>query len=367
MISRLLLSLLTIISACSIEARIVPDSKRVHFNTGRGYSPFQYATSSGIDIHNQTGADISDGIHLPDSLSDFSISFRATNISCHPSKRFTYTDSKGSRHHRANPEWRFWLSSQNSDTLFFTIKSEDIPDPISSMPAIRVSARLSCSSDMIASQIIKGGVDCHSGTNSWDISVSSQTICISAGNHTLIPVLDITSPALKFVGFGFTASPAAHILVSDITVTDNTPVAKRQSTEYEDIEKLKTRLENPQDSIEGYWTLFDRTLEETLLQMGGDYRLAIIKEGDKYLILYLSGAKTNASAWKPGMIKGRLIPDPFPETYSVVWYDSEGNPLSKDIKAQLGEGSTLLIQFPYQSSVVRLRKHAINGLNTYEI
>lgn len=356
MIIRLLLSLLTIISVCSIDARTLPTSKRIHFNTGRGYSPFLYATPSGVDIHNRTEADISDGIGLPDSLSDFSISFRATNISCHPSKRFTYTDSKGSRHHRANPEWSFWLSTASSDTLFFTIKSEDIPDPISSMPAIRVTTRLSGSNDIITSQVIKDGVDCHSGANSWDISVASQTINISAGNHALIPVLDFSAPDLEFVGFGFTASPAAHILVSDITITDNTPVTKRQSTEYEDIEKLKTRLENPQDSIEGYWTLFDRTLEETLLQMGGDYRLAIIKEGDKYLILYLSGAKTNASAWKPGMIKGTLIPDPFPETYSVVWYDSEGNPLSKDIKAQLGEGSTLLIQFPYHSSVIRLRK-----------
>lgn len=356
MILRLLLPLLVITLVCGVKAGDMPASKRIHFNTGRGYSPFQHATPGGIDIHNQTFADISDGTGLPDSLSDFSISFRATNLSCHPSKRFTYKDSQGTRRNRLNPEWSFWVCTTDADTLSFTIKSEDIPDPISSTPALRITARRSGSGDIIASQVIKEGVDCHSGANSWNITVSPLSINISAGNHTLQPVLTMPNAGCRFTGFGFTASPAAHVLISDITITDKTPDARRQATEYGDAEKLKERLENPQDSLEGYWAVFDRTLEETLLQMGGEYRLAIIKDGDRYLILYLSGAKTNASAWEPGMIKGILTPDPFPDTYSVTWYDSEGNPLTKDIKAQLGEGTTLLIQFPYHSSTLRLRR-----------
>lgn len=81
-----------------------------------------------------------------------------------------------------------------------------------------------------------------------------------------------------------------------------------------------------------------------------------MKDNGRYLLIYLSGAKINPTFWKTGMVKAILNPDPYPDTYSVMWYDSEGMPLNKDIKAQRGEGDTLLLQFPYQSSTLRLRK-----------
>lgn len=81
-----------------------------------------------------------------------------------------------------------------------------------------------------------------------------------------------------------------------------------------------------------------------------------MKDGERYAILYIGGAKVNQGKWKTGMVKGYLYPDPFEGIYSVEWNDAEGMRLTESVKAQAGEGSTLTIQFPYQSSVLRLRK-----------
>lgn len=354
MTPRLLLSLCAaaVFSAIASPPHNSPGS---HWNKGRGYLPFRHATSDAIEINNQTPEVDSDGISLPDTLSRFSITFRAANLSFHPSRRFTYTDTSGIRRHRKNPEWSFWIADTNADTISFTVYTEEIPDPISSSAAILIKAN-SNEGSISQSATLTDGIDCFSGVNIWKATADGRQIHISAGNHGLKPVMTIPCESFRLSGFGFSASPAAHIRISDISLSDESTQALHPHPEWKHSERIREHLDESNDPLEGYWTIYDRSLEETLLTLGGDYRLAIIKEGDRYLIIYLSGARTNAGVWQPGMIKGILTPDPFPATYSVTWFDAEGKPLYKDIKAQTGEGETLLIQFPYQSSALRLRR-----------
>lgn len=150
-------------------------------------------------------------------------------------------------------------------------------------------------------------------------------------------------------------------MVSDISylpaegITED-PGNHYQALKEEELFQLKQRLDDSEDPLEGIWVIFDRTLDESLLRLGGDYKLAIVKNHDRYDIIYLEGARVNGNIWKPGMIKGHLLPTPFSGLYNLRWKDSEGKVLSNSITAQSGEGNTLLLQFPYHSSTIRLRR-----------
>lgn len=329
--------------------------KSTHWNKHRGYLPFIFASPEDIHIHNKSSVPLSDCINFEDTLKNFSITFRASNLTSHPGKNFKYTDANGSSRYRKNPEWGFILKTSQADTLFIMINTEEVADKFSSHSAIRVSI-YSDITNKIYSDLISEGINCFSGPNCWELIVSSKEITLSAGNKGLNTLCNIPNPFESYTSFGFAASPASEISITDISINDCSSPAMTPHPLWKDSAAIYSYLSQSQDPIEGYWTIFDRALDESLLQMGGEYKLAIIKEGEYYLILYLDGARTNARQWLPGMLKGRLIPDPFPKTFSLTWFDSEGSPLSKDIKAQHEEDDILSIQFPYQSSKMRLRK-----------
>ena len=110
------------------------------------------------------------------------------------------------------------------------------------------------------------------------------------------------------------------------------------------------------DPLEGYWASLDRSLDEDLLRMGGNYSLALIKNDNGYYLIYVGGATINPESWKTGMIKATLTPTKFNGTYNVIWYDSAMRPLSKDITAHIEGNHLMLIAFPYQSSHIRLTR-----------
>lgn len=128
-------------------------------------------------------------------------------------------------------------------------------------------------------------------------------------------------------------------------------------TEWTDQDKLKEYLKRSADPLEGIWTLYGSTLEDTLLRMGGDYRLALVCNGNGYDIIYLSGAAVGRDRWQRGMIKGHLVATDFGGVYGLVWYDAEMKRMDHELKAQTEEfGNVLRLYFPYQDSSVVLRK-----------
>lgn len=128
-------------------------------------------------------------------------------------------------------------------------------------------------------------------------------------------------------------------------------------SEWSDADALDEHLSRSSDILEGYWGCFDSILETSLLRLGGDYRLAIVKDKGRYLLIYLDGAEKSPAKWEPGMIKGELRPTGFGGIFDLVWIDPDLRLMSSRLKAYTSDSSTTLtLEFPYQQSQIRLRR-----------
>lgn len=323
-----------------------------HWNRARGYEPFAYATPSEILIDNTSDKTIKDYFKLPDSFEDIQLIFRAQNSNSNPNKKYPYYTNDGAFHTRKNPKWGFFFTTQSSDTIKIVIDKTET-DRIIGSKTVACITLYTGKFNTPREFIIENGVDCYSGVNQWKFTAGKGTISLFAGNRKYNKVFETDLAGVDFTGFGFICESAGAIMVSDISVNCHNPKINSADTDY------LSRLNDPnrrKSSLEGKWMVFDRTLEESLLKMGGNYQLGLIKEGKDYVVIYLDGATINKSEWISGKIKGRLIATPFKDVFDVEWIDAEGEILSKDIKAQIEDNDILTIQFPYHSSQLRLRK-----------
>lgn len=329
---------------------------RLHWNQARGYAPFNYATPSGIIIDDTTSRPLSSVYMLQEEAGDMSLRFMAANSHNHPSKTYQYIAGDGGKKRVSHPAWGVFIKDVNQDSVVFTVRTEEREDALSSVSTMVVSVRTTGDSSHAARIEKTEGLDVYTGGNYWQLALKDGHMTLSGGNRGMSELLSFPIDLGNIVEVGFTSYPGACLTVSNITLNLESSRTKTYPTDWADSEYLSDYLSASNDEMEGYWTVFDRELEESLLQLGGNYGFAMVKDGEAYLLIYLTGARVNAGAWKPGMIKARLTPDFFPGLYKVEWTDSQGLLLSHDIKAQTGEGNTLTIQFPYQSSSLRLRK-----------
>lgn len=352
MISGFRFPLFTIFCACSLlmEAQDVGNIN-YHWNKGRGYNSFSHATNEGIAINNLTDSLILDCFNFPEPSTDLKLSFRLKNNNGKPNKGYPYYSPEGDKKSVKNPFYGFIIITE-TDTLAFTLNPHEEIYTQDSQPAVRL--KFTDNNQRTIEETLRNGISTIGNDNIWSVSLSDNLLSLYAGDKGLKEIMSIPLNVSLFSGFGFFAGWGSDIVVSDISATVSQ--YPETTTLSNNIEDLQSYFKKSKDNMEGYWTLFDRELEETLLKTGGDYTLACIKDGEEYLFLYLDGAIVNKDKWKPGDIKIKLIPTPFEGIYYVEWHDAMKDILSNDIKAQTGEGNTLLIQFPYQSSKLRLRK-----------
>lgn len=332
------------------------EASRIHWNAGRGYDSFATATPSGLMLEAGTDRVVYDGCRLERTTDVFTLRFMAANLHNHPSKSYSYVAGDGTRKKVSCPEWGFYVVGDKGDSLIFIIKTIEETDAWSSHPAVTVSANRNLQKSSVGEISLEEGLDLHEGNNIWSLTVNDGEATLSAGNHGLNKVMALAAGMSDIAGFGFMAMPGASLKVSDITFSYDDAMRGVEMTSWSNPDHLENYLKASKDPVEGIWVVFDRTLEETLLQLGGDYRFAMVKHGDIYRLIYLSGARVNGGKWKPGMVKARFAPDSFPGIYSVEWYDSQGDVLSNSVKAQWEDGEVLSLQFPYQSSAMRLRR-----------
>ena len=90
-------------------------------------------------------------------------------------------------------------------------------------------------------------------------------------------------------------------------------------------ESLCSYFSNSKDlnPIEGFWRIPDDKFRVNNVELGGDYELAIVANGDSFDILYLSGADVYPGKWTEGMVKGCIKPTNN-HYYHGYWYDAEG-------------------------------------------
>lgn len=108
----------------------------------------------------------------------------------------------------------------------------------------------------------------------------------------------------------------------------------------------------------GLWRYLDRDNNAEYARPGGYYTLVIVpdpEEPDAFLLLYYDGAKVNAAAWKPGMIKGRMTPTRFEGRYRLQWRNADKSLLRDESHAIL-EGDILTLSFPLHQSVLRFSR-----------
>ncbi|MDE5886150.1 MAG: hypothetical protein K2H46_01035 [Muribaculaceae bacterium] len=326
------------------------------WNKGRGYEPFKFATEDGLSIDNISHLPLSDIFTLPTSLNDFSLSFRASNSHAHPQKRFPFIKPDGSQQRVAAPAWSLVLIFNHSDTLRISIRSTAKKAMENEVSASEISL-LSSVPPLSSSVIIDNTeLDCHTGINYWEIRKADSSLYVNAGSRSPLRILVAQLPDIPLTGFGFEADPAALINITDIALLPLSSLKPDVSPLWKEKNLLDEYFKKSKDPLEGYWALFDRDLEESLLRPGGNYHLALINDGDKYLLLYIGGAVINNKKWRQGMVKAILTPGLFQDIFNVEWIDAEGNPLSESIVAQHEDNGILSIQFPYHNSSLRLKK-----------
>lgn len=320
----------------------IANAETIHWNQGRGYLPFDNATPQGVLLDNKTDTIISDFYPLPNLSDSLSLTFRSKNIQGLP-------DNKVRLLSVARPSWGFCITGLN-DTLTVSIKGGEKTDGVESDPCLEVSVR-SLADKSEKRVTLSEGFNPFDGDNLWQLDVEDGNLILAGGDRGFIPILEHEAPT-PISGFGFYSTPGDKVLISDITLD----FSRKNRGKKIILSDLRNQLNESDDPLEGYWMVFDRELEESLLKLGGNYKLACKKENNHYKMVYLDGATVNAENWRPGDAKAILNPTPFPGIYDVVWIDSMKAPLSHEVRAQQGEGNTLLIQFPYHSSKLRLRK-----------
>ena len=370
--AKLLLGLLPLF-IISISAH----GETLNWNRGRGYDIFKNSTPDGILIDNFSDTISYEYYLLPHLTNSFSLKFRSKNLHGHPTKRYEYQTSDGIVNRIGNPVWGFFLVSEQ-DTIFFTFKGCEKSNGFSSEYLLNVSMNsLNSQRDQIKREedLIKESIDMESkvadpyqADNLWKVDLTDDGIRLSGGNHSMHRVFSFDNKLGEISAFGFFAGWGSKVLISDISAEFD---GKRSSRRNISLNNIEDYLTLSQDPMEGYWVIFDRELEEDLMKLGGNYILLCLKETDKvynegevYKMYYVSGGSVNKKSWATGDLKAIFTPSYFQGIYEVEWIDAMKKPMSQDIKAQQGEGDTLLIQFPYQSSKVRLRKLPATSTST---
>lgn len=212
------------------------------------------------------------------------------------------------------------------------------------------------SGDLLASALAKEGVDPYRGQNSWCVARKGNVWRVLAGNREyrdlLVFISDMEVPLKPSVS----AAPGGEISVSLLQI-DVEPDAFG-SVPCVNVSMLLDSIDNSGDGIAGIYSLFDHTYDDSYAVPGGDYRMALmpLDEGG-FSMIYLSGARTLADCWRPGMSKALLKPTPFRNVFDVEWVDAEGDVMRHDVQAEFFPlSSTITFSFPLQGSSLRFRK-----------
>lgn len=174
--------------------------------------------------------------------------------------------------------------------------------------------------------------------------------------HTLLQLPEITWQPDTMVFIKNHGSPATADYISLVSETFDPSLLASSGYDFADRDVRDSYLRRVTDPMEGYWEIFDRSLEDTKLRMGGDYRMMIASVGADYAIYYMEGAIKNPDRWRQGDVKGKLTADAHKDIYDVTWLDPAGNPIEGEIKAQFTAPDLLTLQFVDQASTIRMRK-----------
>ncbi len=279
------------------------------------------------------------------------------------SVREVLDDGSEERRRIDHPQWgvAFSPTDDDSDTywaLMAECGNSSINDDINDRRSMTVSlAKVTAGRETIlASRQLTSGVNLYSDLNTFQIEVREGELSAWAGDTELQPLFTVPfAIASPTVHAGCHVGAGAKVEIERCVVSfdeHTTPTATRHWT----IDSLDAHFAESIDPVEGYWRYQDRDVDDRWMRLGGRYTVAVVREGESYEIIYLSGAETHRSQWTPGMLKGRFTPTIFSDHYDLMWIDATGDPITQDAYAAIENGVLLSLQFPVYKSQMRFSK-----------
>lgn len=343
--------LFAVVGIFTATSALVQGQKITCWNASRGFGPFSGEPGSNR-IENRT----SDTLYLLTPCGDAQFAefrFRMRNHTTGKGWGMVVEGSPKSAPHEA-VRLHADIRSMESDfdgistepVLEIEIRSEGGLTPLKKSFADRTGLIRKITSGMT-------GPDPTGSLNFFKVLCDDDMLTLYGGLHSPERLGAVNLPdGFTVDSIGFYIAPGGAITPSDIRLTLD--ASSLPPSPWEDPDILDGYLQSSLDWMEGYWQILDRSLDEALLRLGGDYRLALVRELDGYDLIYIQGAKVNAGKWSRGMVKARLRPSGITGIWNVEWIDSMHKPMAHDLKAQADRNGTLTIQFPYQDSQLRL-------------
>ncbi|MCM1521333.1 MAG: hypothetical protein NC039_01615 [Muribaculaceae bacterium] len=214
---------------------------------------------------------------------------------------------------------------------------------------------ISLGDSVISSEEVKGFVGTSGTYSTLAVAVGDGVGEVSGGSRGVNPIGSFRLPE-GFVPSSSSVTVAGAGTVS-LLVSETEPQMEAALSTGWDESTLDSQLASSSDPVEGYWDYLDRENDPHLARLGGRYRLALVRNGSGgYDIIYISGAQTHASRWKPFMRKGRLTPTIFKDHYTLEWIDAEFDETVRDIHGDVTEGAILTLSFPLLKTQLRFSK-----------
>lgn len=199
------------------------------------------------------------------------------------------------------------------------------------------------------------GINIDGGYNSVCLLYDGQSLSVQIGEKHLKTVFVMNAPQFeKPFKVGTVTEPRSVTQVKRIQFHSKLQPGKANITGYT-YQQIDAIVANTRDIKEGYWLYLDRIMDGDKSRLGGKYRIAVIRNGEGYDILYMSGADVFPQIWKPLMLKGRLEDTQFIDNYNAVWYDAKKRKIEDEGYATFTD-NIMTIHLPLNGIEVRFQK-----------
>ncbi len=330
--------------------------REVHMNSARGFSEFKSASDTALIIKGKARGLTTDVI--PVSVSrDFEWDFRASVLSNTKPASFSAFDIFKDKKKRNLAPWGVVIKGDGATcrVMFQTVDEKSGRDVKGDkVDGTHIVVSVKSGNHIFYEGIITKGVDFYSGWNALQIEYRGGKLEMRMGNRELNTLFSGINLGFVPDRIGYFIGTGGELKIDWMSVTYPWMHGDVEAVSLP-MDEVRSRLKRSRSKVEGVWMIYDRMLDEKLLRTGGDYKLAVVKDGDKYLMVYLGGAERRSDRWVPGMVKGILRDTPFENVYDVEWLDAGGRRMQGDVKGEL-DGNTLKIFLPAYNSDFRLRK-----------
>lgn len=355
----LIFAVVGIVTASSSLIKIRGEVPAIYQNSGRSFNRFG-SNSDSVLVVSAGRKSVGETLMPIGGSKDFEWSFRVSASENQPLQGGGFKEVFKKKKKRDLPVWGIVLRNgkQVCRIGFRTIDEDsNIEKEGERVPALRVQCENN--GKILFTKNIYKGWDFYAGWNALMIKFADGSLSLSGGNREYTPIADGIDIGFIPTEVGYYVSRQGKLKVNHIAFLQ-AGIGYNDSWKSIPEDELKTKLRKRGDKIEGEWLVYDHQIESKSANLGGEYRLAIIKDKNdqgelSYQIVYLNGAQRRSDIWCKGMIKGRLISTPFKNIYNAEWIDAGGNKVADQVKAEF-ESPFLRIVFPRLNSEMRLRK-----------